>query len=44
MTVTVPLWILWLLALPLVIVVGVSLAIGLWFLWQWATGRLETWN
>ena len=23
---------------------SVALAIGLWFLWQWATGRLVTWK
>lgn len=44
MTVTVPLWVLWALATPLVIVISVALAIGLWFLWMWATGRLVTWR
>lgn len=44
MTVTVPLWILWALALPIVIVCGVALAIGLWFLWKWITGELVTWQ
>ena len=39
MTLSIPLWVLFLLALPLIVVVSVALAIGLWFLWQWATGR-----
>ncbi len=44
MTWSVPLWVLWLLALPLIVVGSAALAIGLWFLWQWATGRLVTWK
>ena len=44
MTLSIPLWVLYLLALPLIVVGSVALAIGLWFLWMWATGRLTTWN
>ena len=44
MTLSVPLWVLWLLALPLIVVGSVALAIGLWVLWNWATGRLVTWK
>jgi len=44
MTLSVPVWVLYLLALPLIVVGSVALAIGLWFLWQWATGRLVTWR
>jgi hypothetical protein len=44
MTLSVPLWVLLLLALPLIVVGSVALAIGLWLLWQWATGRLVTWQ
>ena len=44
MTVTEGAWVLWLLALPLIVVGSVALAIGLWFLWNWATGRLVTWK
>ena len=38
MTLSVPLWVLWLLALPLIVVVGVALAIGLWLLWNMLRG------
>jgi len=44
MTLSVPVWALYLLALPLIVVGSVALAIGLWFLWQWVTGRLVTWR
>lgn len=44
MTFSVPLWVMWLLAIPAIVVAMIALAIGLWFLWQWATGRLVTWR
>lgn len=44
MTVNIPLWVLFALGLPVAVVVSVALAIGLWFIWMWATGRLVTWK
>jgi hypothetical protein len=44
MDLSIPLWALYLLALPLIVVGSVALAIGLWFLWMWATGRLTPWS
>ena len=44
MTLSMPLWVLYVLALPLIVVGSVALVIGLWFLWQWATGRIVTWE
>lgn len=44
MTITVPLWVLFALGLPVAVVASVALAIGFWFLWMWITGRLVTWK
>lgn len=44
MTLSIPLWVLWILVAPLIVVVSAALAIGLWFLWMWVTGRMTTWE
>lgn len=44
MTFTIPVWAVVALLVPALVIGCVALAIGLWFLWMWATGRLVTWK
>jgi hypothetical protein len=44
MTLAIPTWLMYLIGIPLIVIGAMALAIGLWFLWMWATGRLTTWD